>query len=389
MYHKVKVLNNIVDYIYYNSRLSKHRLSEALDMVICFECSRETKEQLNELLSSGKYSGLSEVVAVAVANQLVLTKSAGGEPVVHGAREGDMQILNARTSHPTDSVSLRVHRIPPFFVLKPDYRAEPIASPPQPVRNLKRHENVSQAHWIFGQHNKLLPVKASCRGIANLLADTPTGIEVEEAARMVATQATDLGAYLQSIDDKFNRVRDDMLSTAFPGRSDPDKGRIRYANQFVSGMTKQGQLTGLLVDLGLLNRVTTDSAKVSLTEAGWRLAQLPNPVLDGQAENPIAKFSPEERGFLASHIESNVVVERSAYLQILGAIHSGHDTPEGLRAAFNKVERETTKNKLYFSTQRAGAISRMVDLGLLRRDRVGTRVTYAITENGAAFLNSR
>jgi hypothetical protein len=248
-------------------------------------------------------------------------------------------------------------------------------------------DQVSQANWIFGQHNKLLPVKASCRAIGNLLSEAPPGVEAGEAARLVANEAGELGVYLHAIDKKFNRQRDDALSTAFPGGPDPDKGRIRYANQFVVGTAKQGQLTGLLVDLGLINKLSRESLKVALTEAGWKFALMPNPVLDGQEENPATKLSPEECVFLAGHIASNVAIERSAYLQILGAIHSGYDNPEKLRAAFNDVEKETAKNKLYFSTQRAGAISRMADLGLLRRDRKGTRVRYVITDDGAEFLN--
>src|SRR5207302_259862 len=143
-------------------------------------------------------------------------------------------------------------------------------------------DEFSQADWIFGQHNKLLPVKASCRALANLLRESPNGLIAEDAARIVANYAAELGVFLHTIDEKHNRVRDDMLSVAFPGRSDPDKGRIRYANQFVVGVTKAGEITGLLVDHGLVNKIEPSKMQVSLTEAGWTFALLRNPVLDGQ-----------------------------------------------------------------------------------------------------------
>jgi hypothetical protein len=359
-------------------------------MVFCIECSRESKEQLDELVASGNFTGLSEVVAVAIANQLVLSKSAGSAPVIVGPTGSDSRAAQTRTGHSSsENSSSRVSRIPSLFLLSAEYRREPVALPPKAIHSFRKQDRISQAHWIFGQHNKLLPAKVSCRALANLLHEAPAGLEVGEAARKVANHAADLGAYLQAIDERFNRVRDEMLSTAFPGRSDPDKGRIRYANQFVSGITKKGQLTGLLVDLGLLNSLPTENPKVSLTEAGWEFALMPSPVLDGQTENPPTKFSPAERAFLAEHIANTVIVERSAYLQILNAIHEGYDSPEKLRAAFNSVEKETPKNKLYFSTQRAGAVSRMVDLGLLRRDREGTRVKYGMTDDGVGFLNNR
>jgi predicted transcriptional regulator len=248
-------------------------------------------------------------------------------------------------------------------------------------------EMISQADWVFGQHNKLLPVKASCRAIANLLLNAPNGLEAEEVSRVVAGYATELGAFLSQLDEKYERTRDEMLAVAFPGRADPDKGRIRYANQFVVGVTKAGGITGLLVDLGLINKLDPSSTRVALTEAGWTFALLPNPVLDENSGNPERKLSLDERNFLLEHIAKNVATEREAFRQILGAIHDGHDNPEKLRGAFSKIEKETPKNQLYFSTQRSGALSRLADLGLLRRERNGTRVRYAITDDGAAFLN--
>jgi len=177
-----------------------------------------------------------------------------------------------------------------------------------------------------------------------------------------------------------------MLSTAFPGHADPDKGRIRYANQFVAGTTKRGELTGLPFDLRLLNKTSAESTKVSLTAAGWKFALMQNPVLDKVDESPVEKLSAEERVFLLEHISENVSVERSAYWAILTAIRKGHDSPEKLRIAFNALEQETDKTRLYFATQRSGAISRMSDLGLLRRDRNGIRVRYGITSEGMTFL---
>jgi len=357
-------------------------------MIICFECSRETKQQLDELVSKGGFSDLSEAIAIAVANQALLSKSGAGSPLVLGSTANDRPLDAMSEGDPTSRQPLIPSpRLSSIFRIKANQRTEPIAPFPQPPHGFSKQDQVSQAHWIFGQHNKLLPVKASCRAIASLLGEAPAGVEAGDAARLVANEAGELGVYLHAIDKKFNRQRDDALSTAFPGRHDPDKGRIRYANQFVVGTTKQGQLTGLLVDLGLINKLSRESLKVALTDAGWKFALMPNPVLDGQDENPATKLSSEECVFLEGHIASNVAVERSAYLQILRAIHSGYDNPEKLRAAFNDVEKETAKNKLYFSTQRAGAISRMADLGLLRRDRNGTRVSYVITDDGAEFLN--
>lgn len=41
--------------------------------------------------------------------------------------------------------------------------------------------------------------------------------------------------------------------------------------------------------------------------------------------------------------------------------------------------------KTCLSTQRTGAISRMVDLGLVAREKSGLRVTYLVTQPGQDF----
>src|SRR5258708_4800096 len=41
-------------------------------MVLCFECSVGTKQQIDELMRGGGYSNLSGLMAVAVSNQVLL-----------------------------------------------------------------------------------------------------------------------------------------------------------------------------------------------------------------------------------------------------------------------------------------------------------------------------
>jgi predicted transcriptional regulator len=43
--------------------------------------------------------------------------------------------------------------------------------------------------------------------------------------------------------------------------------------------------------------------------------------------------------------------------------------------------------KTLLSTQRTGAISRMVDLGLVAREKSGLRGTYLVTQPGKSFQN--
>lgn len=366
-------------------------------MIICFECNKETKDCLDKLVATGAYRDLSEVITVSIANQSLLHSRGKEQPAFVIADSGgsipnvdDTLKSNKAKTGRGSTIRRTVMRddqsrygIPDIFRGHPVRPTGPIAEPTPDVG--LETENISLGRWVFGQYNKLLPVKASCRALANLLTDDK-GVELQSTARRIASEAAELGAHLLMLDRRHRHPRDELLSTAFPGHADPDKGRIRYANQFVVSVNKQGTLAGLPVDLKLINRIPGRNMEISLTSAGWTFALMDSPVLDDDIDNPTAKFSNEETSFLLEHIAANVPVEQYAYRKIISAILEGHDTPEKLRAALQFLEDMDPKvTSSFFATQRAGAISRMADLSLLYRDRDGIRVRYIVTDEGQSF----
>ena len=128
--------------------------------------------------------------------------------------------------------------------------------------------------------------------------------------------------------------------------------------------------------------------RLSLTKAGADFAILENPVLDAHGTPPTIKLSQAEIDFLLNHIIRSVPEEASAYAAILDAIQSGANTPDTvdkyLRQRF-ELPTEQAITKTFLTTQRTGAISRLVDLGLIARDKQGLRVTYLVTQSGTAF----
>ena len=244
--------------------------------------------------------------------------------------------------------------------------------------------------WVFGQYNKLLPAKASCRALTRLLRDKPDGIDISDASWQIADEAWALGDVLAAWDEYYGSDRDAALATAFPRGSD---GRRRYASQFVATITKDGQISGLLNDLKLINRVKDTEPRVSLTEAGWKFAAMSNPVLDAAGDKPTRKFSEEETEFLFDHITRNVPIENFAYRAILKAINNGADNPDKIDATLAKYVSSDAQHKLtksFLSTQRSGAISRMADLGLVARARDGVKVSYLITVTiGREFMKRK
>ena len=367
-------------------------------MVVCFKCSAATKDQLDSLMKLGKYRNYSEAISLALSNQLLLQSSGTNQahvfeaesepsPVMATITEPSQEKLSASSRRPLpqfDPSDLAHYGVPDIFTTCPVQPAGPIA--PSPENTKSKDKEVPESEWIFGQYNKLLPAKVSCRALANLLVGTD-GLDINTTAIKVANEAAYLGLHFVMLERRHHRGRDELLSTAFPGNSNPDKGRIRYANQFVAAINKQGQLSSLLVSLKLIGRLSDHGTKIALTQVGWDFAILRNPMLDDRDENPSSRFSEEETTFLLDHIVSTVPEERFAYTTILRALSKKHDTPEKLRIALAALEEGSGQwSPAFFANQRSGAISRMADLDLLVRDRDGVRVKYITTERGKKFL---
>lgn len=412
-------------------------------MIICIEVLERTKDELDRLLEVGKYRDYSEAVALAVANQLLLHKQAANGPSVQpssglvqgndapsgerdqkdqktsahqryefaapladreaqllitliGYRKGSTVITDGSgnvigcVANPEDFKEFlharndSVHSVSSVFRLpsggEPKFAA-------LPSDDFAIGDEIPVDRWIFGQHNKLLPVKATCRALANILlrdaALRENGVSLERAASEIAGEAVKLGNYLRDLDSNTDVHRDDAFSFAFPysDSRNGDKSRLRYANQFVGSLSKQGILTGLPVELKLVN-ADSRNARLMLTEPGWKWAQLGNPILDGIAEPGLKKFTDGEVAFLIEHIRKHVPAENFAYRLVLTSISSGANTPEKLDDALEEFlpkRDEKPFTRAFLTTQRAGVVSRMIDLGLLQRVRDGIKASYIPT----------
>jgi hypothetical protein len=365
-------------------------------MVICIEVEQRTKAELDQLLKVGGYKDYSQAVAVAISNQVLLQRqvaTTGNSFIVGGdvppQSKGSFQPRLDEPSPKQDTSEATAISIPAIFSL-PMQRLTNCEVAPLPNDAFVPGQDVPVDRWIFGQHNKILPVKASCRALAALCRDA-RGIPLKTAAD-IAAQAAKLGDYLRQTDTSHLVSRDDALALAFPstGSEAGDKARLRFANQFVASANKQGQLSGLPVDLKLVNYISAKESRLSLTDAGWQFAAMPNPILDRSAGDLVAKFSDEEIEFLAAHIRDNVPVEDSAYRTVIRALTDGAHTPEKLDdylAQFIPTRAEKPFTRAFLTTQRSGVISRMSDMGMLTRRREGIKVTYVTTERAIQYFS--
>jgi hypothetical protein len=307
--------------------------------------------------------------------------------------------------------------IPGIFQLEGFPTKEPKGLADLPGDMWANGQRIPLDRWVLGQHNRLLPAKVNARALVRLFLDGPKGLDITHAARSVAEQAAVLREYLRLFDARHGLARDEAVATAFPAMDEKEenwnpakaipsdvmrafladraasaaKSRARYANQFVVYQNGKGELSGLMVDLKMINVVQVrKERKIVPTRVAWEFAALKNPVLDGPPEGPPEKFSAQERAFLISHILRSVPVEAFAYRVILEAVREGQTSPEQIDAALKVYldeKRAEDLSQSFLASQRSGAISRMCDLGLVERRREGVRVNYAATEGGMAFLN--
>lgn len=363
-------------------------------MVLCFKCSAKLKEKLDRLVGSGEYKSYEAIISSAVTNLVLMQEAVDRDGFVvigstNDAGQSDSEIPKETGASKTDGSLQAEFRIPEIFLLsgKPDsvprLAEVPNDARPDPL-------SIQLEDWIFGQMNKLLPAKTSCRALANLMRQNPRGVHIDTAVREIGGPAAELGAYLRDQDALHGRKRDDAFALAFPSDlRGADKSRLRFVNQFVACASKNADLHGLLYDLKLIQPADEEPLVLLLTEAGWRFAMMPNPVLDDPSGDANSRLTNDEQELLVRHIRESVPRESSAYFAVIHGILEAHSTPDRLDEFLSKTRldksRERKAKRSFISTQRSGAVSRMEDLGLVRRDRKGTRMFYTVTDRGQFF----
>jgi hypothetical protein len=397
-------------------------------MIVCFNCTAKTKDDLDRLVEMGSYRDYGEAIAAAVRNQVLMEKEVkekgaiviGGLPAPLVPREAGQEVQSPETviiprvptprksaprrkesgpARASQNGSAKLARLAgpatiPALFQKEGFPDEP---PPGlaelPADMWAPGQAVPLDRWVLGQQNRLLPAKVNARALIRLFLESPKGLPITLTAERLAAEAAVLGDYLAALDEAHKVSRDGALATAFPMTAEEaDKGRVRYANQFVVYQNGRGELSGLMVDLKLVNIVPQRKDRLIVpTRVAWEFARLPNPVLDGGADGGAEKFAPEERSLLLRHIASSVPVEAFAFRAILEAVRNGNNIPDKIDAALKihvAKDRAEKLSQSFLASQRSGAISRMSDLGLIERQREGVRVSYVLTDAGRAFLEA-
>jgi Arc/MetJ-type ribon-helix-helix transcriptional regulator len=377
-------------------------------MLSCFDLSKDNKNRIEDLIDRERYDSPDEVINAGIEMLYRLdqqVQESGGFFLI-GDEPGPSsdQTLNSNTGRSSgeetlDSAVMQRYgrqegkqevKIPDIFRAK-SLKDESIMK--EKLRSSEEPDfrsSYSPNEWVFGQYNRYLPLKASCRAIAHLTIEWGPPLEVERAAESISRDALRLGEYLDRIDEERDLKRDQRLATAFPKPgSGEEKSRQRYANQFVAEVSKSGEYRGMPDSYQLI--VPADSSHLWLSETGWTFARLPNPILDSDEVNrgDPERLAQDEKEWLIQHIRERVPREEYAFRMILEALDQEVNTPGDIDAFLRaEVPGVESVSDSYLTSQRSGAISRMADLSLVHRVRMGNRVKYEATEAGRDLFSS-
>ncbi len=401
-------------------------------MIASFRCSPKVKEKIDALVAAGLYTDFSSFCLTALENQLLLeeTHRVGGdgqqtlgpgiripEPMSPGKPyrkgKGTRDRHTERTSTwpvvpsapltsplaeepEAEAIGGHESEVSPPPIVPADLRLArlkdkpPFSLPALFADVFQAEQEVPVERWLFGQYNRLLPAKVSIRALAVISSEGKNSLMLGAVAPRIAEIAARFGDYLRALDRRFATHRDDALATAFPERSvEGQKGRVRYQNHFV-GHTVKGEQGGILVGLKLAAiQVVKNKPHIFPTTGGWEFARLPNPVLDAPVERAPERLSEQEIAFLLQHIREHVPIELFAYRLILTLITEGRKSPELLTQGLGRYlmpGKKAEDGQDFISTQKNGALGRLIDLDLLSRERQGTRLTYQLTQRGRGLL---
>lgn len=383
-------------------------------MIISFRCQPELKKRIDGVIGRGLYADMSSFCETAVENQLLLEKEGHAQQKIterssrrpssqkDGAKRrsqkkqpglGDDSGVSGGTEEKTsDSLEgyaggnvpdeLQRRNLPQRCPFEVDHRFADI---------YHKGDSVPIDRWLFGQYNRMLPAKVSCRALAVLSAEGREALELSAVASRISEIASRFGEYLRVLDEKFDNHRDEMFRTAFPEMGvQGEKGRLRYHNHFVGHIVK-GEQGGMLIALKLASiQIRKNRPHIFPTLAGWQFAEISNPLIDGAADEKPARMSEKEIRFLLQHIWEHVPVELFSSRVVLTLISQGQNTPDSLNqglARFLGPGKALSKEQDYVSTQRNGVLGRLTDLGLVGRERTGTRISYQLTKQGEKYLD--
>lgn len=325
--------------------------------------------KIRELLEKGEYEDFASFLLTAVENQLFLEHE-------------DEEKLTYEPSEETGKESMDI-------LSSKDFTDVETISMPSPGQYLYPNiENEEKLGPLWGQINRIFPMKMGLRILANMLRSTGPYVGLQDFQQKATSVARLYGLNLRKEDKKQGRSRNSFRSTGLPIHKIEAKSKQRYKTHFLAYLRKDGVTEGALGRLKFVNlkREPEDNELIGITREGLDFASLENPVLDNN-DTGKGTLSETETEFYIKHIFHNIPGESQAIRQILNHISNGISTPKELNKRLEGDYADYGWSEDVLNTNRSGLISRLHELGLIEKIREGKEVTYAVTSQGLVWLD--
>jgi hypothetical protein len=358
---------------------------------------------MKRAVAAGNYDDPQEFVRTAIENQIRLEGETSQEaktlkealdsveseseiepsPVETQSDDSDLEQSQERQSD--DAASADWTNETTLSLARRQYDDIPTVAPPKESRLDKGP--------LWGQYNRIFPVKLVVRGLANALVDSSKEglpdepwLNFQPFQRRAARTAREIGTEIATHDDRAGRKRGEKLAAALPTGDDPDKSMDRFETHFIGRVEHDDELTGALPHLYFVDIVRESAQQIGLTDAGQEFATLPNPLLDDGVDAD-RSLSQEERQFYILHVQDVREEEYAAMQKVAQAIKEGDNRPTSLTERVAYLNPEWSNSQA--ETIRSGLTSRMYELGLVHRSQVGQRgIAYELTAAGENFRSN-
>lgn len=370
--------------------------------LIAVNLSDKILVEVRELIEKGRYTSLEAFIEIGAFNQLALERGASPDEIIergHRRKPSDDTAPSPRVVRKTtkqrassngavkEAVVGKITRVDILGPITDDDAKAVFARFQWPVDSaipaaVSMPKRALTGEHIFGQVNRLLPVKFVCRWLANSAANNGQWPKYTAIAAKLADDAGTIGSLLDEWDNAQQRNRGSELATALPRRKN-NASLDRFLSQFVARITRASEISpGAACQYEF---VKFDDSAVVLTQQGLEFAKLTNPILDAQDKASTSALSEAESEFLASHIRMWVPTEWEDMTAVLMAIQSGKTSPSEVSTDVRAKLPETWTESMV-QTHVSGVIARLGDIRLLRRSWQGRNVRYE-TAN-ADYINA-
>ena len=370
--------------------------------LLAINLSDTLSDQIKVLVEKGLYKSFESFLEIAAFNQLAMERGAtpaeiverghrkmrgmdsaleNGVHEVQKSKAAAETVIKASRTATIRSVIEPVARVATpddVRVTEADYevafkRLALVARTDGPTPIAPTADKLSQER-LFGQVNRLLPLKLACRWLVNSAVTEGRWPRYEIISDKLADDAGTIGTLLEKWDADNERKRDELLSTGLPRRGN-SASRDRFLSQFLARVTRSGVIYPAAICQYQLARF--DDSAIALTDRGLAFSYLENPILDKRDTRARATLTPEESAFLSEQILGWVPAERDDMRIILNAVVGGNKTPSELTEAIRGRFPPEWSDSV-FQTHTSGLVARLSELRLLKRVWQGRNVNYEL-----------